>query len=307
MSPADRGGSSTSPNALSKRERLPSVPGALPQSSGPVGKNERLTVWPRGSGPSPAHGLRGRGEEPHEPEDVVPVNEPHQQWDALRAVKRHAGVLQRHEFAALRQHGTVRHVPSGTVVASAGTRISHVQVVAAGELQLCARVDGRRVAALIVRPGGVICDIPLLLNAPMPYDAVATQQSELIELTCERWMSMLASNPGMCFRWMQSMASRLDDDRRRLLVTTSRPLAAQVAYLLLELAEPGVDGALEVHLSQATLAQLLGARRQSVSRVLCELRDKGCILSRYGVTVLVDVEGLRSVSGSEPLPIATST
>ena len=235
------------------------------------------------------------------------MNEPLQQWDALRAAKRHAGVLQRHEFATLRQYGTTRRVPAGTLVASAGSRISHVQVVAAGELQLCARVDGRRVAALVVRAGGVICDIPMLLDGPMPYDAVATHQSELIELTCERWMSMLASNPGMCLRWMQSMAARLDDDRRRLLITTSRPLKAQVAYLLLEMSEPGADGSLEVHLSQATLAQLLGARRQSVSRVLCELRDQGCILSRYGVTVLIDVEGLRSVSGNEPLPVATAT
>jgi CRP-like cAMP-binding protein len=70
------------------------------------------------------------------------------------------------------------------------------------------------------------------------------------------------------------MASRLDDDRRRLLVVTSRPLVAQVAYLLLEMAEPGDDGELEVHLSQATIAHLLGSRRQSVTRVLSDMRDE---------------------------------
>lgn len=224
-------------------------------------------------------------------------------WSGLHAAKRHAGVLQPHDFAHLRQYGTVRHVAAGTRVASAGTRVTHVQVVAAGELQLCTRVEGRRVAALLVRRGGVISDIPLLLDAPMPFDAVTTQQSELIELTCERWLSMLTSNSGLCLRWMQSMARRLEDDRRRLVVMTSRPLAAQVAYLLLEMAEPGDDGRLEVRMSQATIAHLLGARRQSVTRVLCDLREQGCIASRYGSTVLLDPAVLQAVRGEEPLPV----
>lgn len=225
-----------------------------------------------------------------------------QPWSGLHAARRHAGVLRRADFATLRQFGTAQHVTAGTVVAAAGRPIKHVQVVATGELQLCARVDGHRVAALLVRSGGVISDIPLLLDAPMPYDAVATQDSEIIFLTCDRWMQMLTSNPGLCLRWMQSMAQRLDDDRRRLLVVTTRPLPAQVAYLLLEMAETGEDGRPEVHLSQETIAHLLGARRQSVTRVLSRLRDQGCITTRYGVTVLLDEEGLEAARGDQPLP-----
>ena len=53
--------------------------------------------------------------------------------------------------------------------------------------------------------------------------------------------------------------------------------------------------------SHNTLAQLLGARRQSVTRVLGELRDRELILSHYGATVLRDPAGLRVIMGSEPL------
>jgi CRP-like cAMP-binding protein len=87
-------------------------------------------------------------------------------------------------------------------------------------------------------------------------------------------------------------------------VVTSKPLLAQVAYLLLEMHEPDSVGVLEVRLSHATLAQLLGARRQSVTRALGELRAQGLIRSRYGATVLVDPDGLRDVMGAAPLPIA---
>jgi CRP-like cAMP-binding protein len=225
-----------------------------------------------------------------------------QLWSRLHAVRGHAGVLRRADFATLRQFGLAQHVPAGAVVASAGSPINHVQVVVTGQLQLCARVHGRRVPALVVRSGGVISDIPLLLDAPMPYDAVTTQESEIIRLTSGRWMRMLSSNQSLCLRWMQSMARRLDDDRRRLLVVTTRQLPAQVAYLLLEMAEPGDDGRPGVHLTQETIAHLLGARRQSVTRVLCGLREEGCIASRYGATVILDEERLRVVRGDAPLP-----
>ncbi len=39
----------------------------------------------------------------------------------------------------------------------------------------------------VVRRGGVIADIPMLLEAPMPYDAVATRDTELIALSRPRW------------------------------------------------------------------------------------------------------------------------
>lgn len=229
-----------------------------------------------------------------------------QAWSGLHAAGRHASVLQHEDFATLRQFGAPEHVSAGTVVASAGASVEHIQVVASGELQLCARVDGRRMAALLVRTGGVISDIPLLLDAPMPYDAIATQDTEVIRLTSDRWMQMLSSDQALCLRWMRSMAQRLDDDRRRLLVLTTRTLTAQVAYLLLEMAEPGADGQAEVHLSQETIAHLLGARRQSVTRVLSALRGYGCITSRYGVTVILDEAGLQAVRGDEPLPSETS-
>jgi CRP-like cAMP-binding protein len=225
-----------------------------------------------------------------------------QAWRGLDAARGHGGILRRADFATLRQFGSAQHVAASTVVAAAGRSIKHVRVVVSGELQLCAQVDGHRVATLLVRSGGVIGDIPLLLDAPMPYDAVASQETEIIRLTCDRWMQMLTSNPNLCLRWMQSMAERLDAEQRQLLVVTTRPLPAQVAYLLLEMAEPGHDGQPEVHLTQETIAHLLGARRQSVTRVLSHLRDQGCITSRYGITVILDEEGLRAVRGDEPLP-----
>ena len=231
-----------------------------------------------------------------------PRREVHGRWISAVSAERNLGLLRRNELAQLRRFGTVHYADAGTVVAASGSRVTHVQVVSDGELELRARLDQGRATMAVVRTGGVIADIPLLLNAPMPFDAIASRDTECIKLSRQRWTELLTSSPDLALRWMASIARRLDGDRRRLVVVTSKPLVGQVAYLLLDLAEEGPAGELVVKLSHMTIAYLLGARRQSVTRVVGELKRRRLIDARYGHTVILDVDGLREVMGSEPLP-----
>lgn len=231
-----------------------------------------------------------------------PAREVRGRWISAASAERHLGLLRRSELIQLRQFGTVHYADAGTVVAASGSRVTHVQVVSDGELELRARLDEGRATMAVVRAGGVIADIPLLLNAPMPFDAIASRDTELIALSRARWTDLLTGSPDLALRWMTSIAHRLDDDRRRLVVVTSKPLVAQVAYLLLDLVESGPQGEPVVKLSHTTIAHLLGARRQSVTRVMGELKRRGLVESRYGHTVLLDQDGLSEVMGSAPLP-----
>ena len=223
-------------------------------------------------------------------------------WISQSSARRNLGLFDRAELANLRRFADVRHASAGTVVAAAGTRVTAVHIVVDGELELMARTESGRATMAVVRSGGVIADIPLLLGAPMPFDAVASRETQCIELSKQRWTELLTTNASLALRWMTSIARRLDDDRRRLVVVTSRPLIAQVAYLLLDLQEGDVGERCVARLSHTTIAHLLGARRQSVTRVVRELRDRGLIQTGYGVVELLDLDGLAAVMGPDPLP-----
>ena len=223
-------------------------------------------------------------------------------WISQTSARENLGLIRRGEIAELRTIGVVRYADAGTVVAAAGSPATHVQVVADGELELRARLENGRTTMALVRTGGVIQDIPMLLRKPMPFDAIATRDTEMIALSRQRFSELLHSSPTLAIRWMTSIARRLDDDRRRLVVVTSKPLIGQVAYLLLDLAEVDNSGRCVVRLSHTTMADLLGARRQSVTRVMAELRRQRLISTRYGLTVLEDPDGLQAVMGREPLP-----
>jgi CRP-like cAMP-binding protein len=223
-------------------------------------------------------------------------------WISQSSAQDNLGLLRRGELAELRRFGTVRYADAGTVVAAAGAPATYVQVVADGELELMARLDSGRATMAVVRTGGVIMDIPMLLANPMPFDAVASRDTEMVALTRQRWTQLLSGSPSLSLRWMTSIARRLDDDRRRLVVVTSKPLIGQVAYLLLDLAETDLDGQQVARLSHTTMAHLLGARRQSVTRVIGDLRERGLIETSYGSTLILDSEGLHDVMGRDPLP-----
>jgi CRP-like cAMP-binding protein len=218
------------------------------------------------------------------------------------SVQQDLGLFDRGEMNEIRERGVVRVVEIGTVVAAAGSSATHVQIVMQGELELMARLPRGRATMGVIRSGGVILDIPMLLHQPMPFDAIASRRTEVVALSRRTWKELLASSPTLTLRWMTPIAWRLDADRRRLVIVTSRPLVAQVAYLLLELGEGDETGQCVVRLSHLTMAQLLGARRQSVTRVLAELRRQGMVSTRYGTTVLEDRDRLRQVMGSTPLP-----
>jgi CRP-like cAMP-binding protein len=225
-------------------------------------------------------------------------------WITATAGHRDLGLLLPAERAELGRSGATRTVPAGSLIARAGESVNEIQIVTRGELELKTRVDGHRITMAVVRPGGVIADIPVLLGAPMPYDALASRETTLIALSRPMWAELLTSSPSLAMRWMSSIARRLDDDRRRLVMVTCKPLIAQVAYLLITMCEADVSGHPVARLSHTTIADLLGARRQSVTRVVGELRALGLIETRYGVTLLLDPDGLRTVMGEDPLPAA---
>jgi CRP-like cAMP-binding protein len=83
-------------------------------------------------------------------------------------------------------------------------------------------------------------------------------------------------------------------------------LPARLAYHLLVIARESVNGLepgkqLEVHLTQAVLASLLGATREAVGRHLVRWRDAGWIALRYGRVTILAPAVLNAIANGEPI------
>ncbi len=226
----------------------------------------------------------------------------HARWIAEAMTPTDLSPLRPADVAALERVAHVREVAAGTVLARAGDEVHTVSVVRRGRVRLATRGRGgaRRTVAL-VEAGGVVADVALLCEQPMPFDAVVETDATLVDLDSDDLLALLRGSPTLALRWTTSVAARLEHSQRRLATLLTKDLDAQVASLLLDARERADDGGWQTPLSHDMLAELLGVRRQSVSRVMARLRQRGVVANAYRRITLLDLDGLAELAG-ERLP-----
>jgi CRP/FNR family transcriptional regulator, cAMP and macrophage regulator len=183
----------------------------------------------------------------------------------------------------------------GTRLLAPGGPVEWIGLIEYGEVELSHRSGIRRVVLQILRDGDLLGDVPYFCRLPSPYTARTLTEVMLIRLERKDLEGLLASHPMIAQRFLYSLASRLERMQRRLLQLTGGELRTQVAALLLD--EAGADSE-PVRLPQATLAELLGARRPSVNRVLKQLEAEGTIHLTYRQVNIVDAAALARVAGA---------
>lgn len=228
-----------------------------------------------------------------------PAMRRHALWIARAMARTDLTPLQPSDIAHLERVVRVRHEPQGTVLIPAGASVESVYVVRSGEVRLATRrpLGGRQLVGLI-REGGVVGDIPMFCERPMPFDALTGQQTTILEISRPQLLNLLTRSPSLSLRWMTSLAKRLEQTQHRMVSLLTKDLTMQVALLLIDEREFQQGGTWVVRLSHGTIAQLLGVRRQSVSRVLAGLRADGLVTSGYRTIVLRDLPGLARVAGT---------
>lgn len=222
----------------------------------------------------------------------------HALWIARAMARTDLTPLRSSDIAQLERAVRVRQEPHGALLIGAGRRVEAVYVVRSGEVRLAIRrpLGGRQLVGLI-REGGVVGDIPLFCEQPMPFDALTGQHTTILEIPRDQLLSLLTQSPALALRWMTSLAKRLEQTQHRMVSMLTQDLTMQIALLLLDERERDAAGGWVVRLSHATIAQLLGVRRQSVSRVLATLRAQGMVTSGYRAIALTDLKALGRLAG----------
>ena len=181
----------------------------------------------------------------------------------------------------------------GTFVFRKGEAAALIHVVREGTLELSRVINGRRVALQILRPGDVFGDVPAFLGEPEPLDARALEDCTILSLDAASLFRMLQTRPLVAQRWLVSLAERMSGLQQRLGDLLAGGLDAQLASILLR--EATQDG--EVMLTQDQLAEMLGAARTSVQRVLKQLEANEVIELGYRRIQVMDPSGLKALIG----------
>lgn len=186
---------------------------------------------------------------------------------------------------------TEQHLEAGAPIFHQGDRLDRIGIVRRGEVGLYQRVGSRNLLINVLSPGDVLGDIPVLSENPMLYTARMLSNGSILMLKETDLRILLRSRPHIASRWLISVAGRMERTQRRLLEVLSGGLEAKLSLLLIDQAKGG-----KVKLSQESLAQLLGAKRESVNRALRHLAQEGLVETSYGSILILDPRELASRS-----------
>jgi len=197
------------------------------------------------------------------------------------------------DLEALSSAGTYVDKYSGTHLFKEGADSDSAYVVRRGDVELYRTRPSGKLVVGRVSAGAVIGDIALFQGAPYFSSAQAVGSVTAFKLERSRLLPLLLEHPMIAMRWLVAGLNQLETTQRRVLRLMHRTVKEQVAELVLD--ESDRYG--ELHLSQTSLASLLGASRQSVNQALAELKRDGGIDTGYRVIRIEDPQVLANVAG----------
>jgi CRP/FNR family transcriptional regulator, cyclic AMP receptor protein len=183
-----------------------------------------------------------------------------------------------HELLRFAEVTREKEYPKGSVIlfeADPGdalfiVRTGRVKVVLIGE-------DGREVILGVLGVGEHFGELALIDDQPRSAHVIAMEESALLVLRREDFRRCVEETPAVAWSLMQELSLRLRraDDQIGALVLLDVP--GRIARVLLDAALLAQSTTLDGPLTHQTIAQMIGASRETVSRAMKEFQDNGWI------------------------------
>ncbi len=160
-------------------------------------------------------------------------------------------------------------------------------------------LEGRRKVLAYVHPGEVFGEMSLVEERPRSASAIAEAPTEVLVLFRDTYFNLLRRFPLLGHNLARIIAGRLREMIDEILFLTFEEAKSKVAFALLKLyrhrhGEPR-DGGWFIPIVHQEIANLAGTSRETATRVVHELRDRGIIASTSGGLVLKDFDALEQV------------
>lgn len=187
-----------------------------------------------------------------------------------------------------------RRYPRGSIVLAQGDPGDSLFLIAEGQAKVAVLAeDGREVILSVLGPGGVFGEMSLLDDEPRSAHVIAMTDAVLLQLRREDFRSRLRASPELAVALLAELSRRLRRADETIAGLALLDVNGRIATLLLDLARE--EGGLRISrkLTHATIGQMVGASRETVSRTMRSLVVRGVISVTRGEILLRDPVQLR--------------
>jgi CRP/FNR family transcriptional regulator len=190
---------------------------------------------------------------------------------------------------------TMCEMPRGTRVFDQGDPARIVYLVKRGRVRILRETaDGKDVTVALLGPGDIFGEETLFDARPRTTVAIVVEDALLCQSRAEDLFALLANDPNLALNVAKVLSERLDDAQATMEDLAYARVGDRIVHLYRKLAaEHGTtvpEGTrVEVRLTHADVASLVGSTRETVSLELGKLVEAGRLLIR-GRAVIVPPE-----------------
>lgn len=155
----------------------------------------------------------------------------------------------------------------------------------------------------ILKQGKIFAEVVLFDGGNYPATAIAMEDSQIGILRNSDIERLITEIPEIAFEILKVMSKRLRRAQKTIRNLGLKNTKSRTASILLQLAkEHGLDSLNEnqveinLSLSQQELANLIGASRETISRILGKLKKKDLITTSRQQIIIKDLTGLKKVT-----------
>lgn len=221
---------------------------------------------------------------------------------ALRRVPLFAS-LDEESLEALAKHSRRRVFRSNEAIFHEGDSGHSLFVIVSGQVNIqTATTSGETVHIAIRGPGEHFGELSLIDQKPRMADAITIERSDLLILEREAFIRCIKRAPQVAIGVMASLADRLREAAEQRESQQNLTVSGRLAEALLSIAKehgvPAGDGSILINtrVTQDSLAERIGCKRETVNRAFSGLRATGAITTEGRLIFINDAQKLGQYS-----------
>jgi CRP/FNR family transcriptional regulator len=211
--------------------------------------------------------------------------------------------LSRKDLEQLAQVAVPRSYGRGQVVFRQGDHGDTCYVVRTGSVRVTHdHTDGRTITLAELRPGDMFGELAMFNSEQRSATVQALEDSSALALLSGDMRRMLLQHPHIAVNMLAWMSDRLRAANQRIARQSFQTVASRVAGALLAQVQARSDAddrgepprEVVIRATQAEIAQLAGASRESASRFLARLERDGVVTTGRGKVLVHEPGALRN-------------
>ncbi len=196
-----------------------------------------------------------------------------------------------------------RRAGKGKIIFQAGDAATGFFAIVSGRVRIYRSApNGAEHLLHVFGPGEAFAEIAVFHNmASYPADAQAMEDSSLLFFPRRAFKALLGNDPDLAMNMLALLSERLHGFVQKIEQLTLKETPARLAAHLLLLHEAQQKRRLVLDLSKGQLANYLGAKPETLSRILRKLADRDILSTSGGVVTLHDIKSLQRIAeGGKP-------